>query len=126
MPGCRRCGAWNVPHEPVVMKFLRNTDEWVGLLVLVCIGLFIASVLHAGLLSDWFRPTATLRVVLPETGSQGLSAGADVELLGTGSVPYAPASSIPAAGCMPRRNWKSRQPASSGATARLCCASASA
>jgi phospholipid/cholesterol/gamma-HCH transport system substrate-binding protein len=83
MPGCHRCGAWTVPHEPVVMKFLRNTDEWVGLLVLVCIGLFIASVLHAGLLSDWFRPTATLRVVLPETGSQGLSAGADVELLGT-------------------------------------------
>src|SRR4051794_31492867 len=83
MPGCRRCGAWNVPHEPVVMKFLRNTDEWVGLLVLVCISLFIASVLHAGLLSDWFRPTATLRVILPETGSQGLSAGADVELLGT-------------------------------------------
>src|SRR3954465_13721347 len=83
MPGCHRCGAWTVPHEPVVMKFLRNTDEWVGLLVLVCIGLFIASVLHAGLLSDWFKPTATLRVVLPETGSQGLSAGADVELLGT-------------------------------------------
>jgi phospholipid/cholesterol/gamma-HCH transport system substrate-binding protein len=65
------------------MRVLRNTDEWVGLLVLVCIGLFIASVLHAGLLSDWFRPTASLRVMLPETGSQGLSAGADVEVLGT-------------------------------------------
>jgi phospholipid/cholesterol/gamma-HCH transport system substrate-binding protein len=65
------------------MKILRNTDEWVGLLVLVCIGLFIAAALHAGLLSDWFRPTVQLRVVLPSSGSQGLSAGADVQLLGT-------------------------------------------
>jgi phospholipid/cholesterol/gamma-HCH transport system substrate-binding protein len=65
------------------MKFLRNTDEWIGLLVLVCIGLFVAAALHAGLLSDWFRPTADLRIILPETGSQGLSAGADIEVLGT-------------------------------------------
>jgi phospholipid/cholesterol/gamma-HCH transport system substrate-binding protein len=65
------------------MKFLRNTDEWIGLLVVVCIGLFIAAALHAGLLSDWFRPTADLRIILPETGSQGLSAGADIEILGT-------------------------------------------
>jgi phospholipid/cholesterol/gamma-HCH transport system substrate-binding protein len=65
------------------MKILRNTDEWIGLLVLVCIGVFIAGALHAGLLSDWFRATADLRVMLPETGSQGLSAGADVEVLGT-------------------------------------------
>jgi phospholipid/cholesterol/gamma-HCH transport system substrate-binding protein len=65
------------------MRLLRNTDEWVGLLVLVCFGMFVAAALHAGLLSDWFRPTADLRVILPETGSQGLSAGADVEILGT-------------------------------------------
>ncbi|HTH98384.1 MAG TPA: MlaD family protein [Stellaceae bacterium] len=65
------------------IKILRNTDEWIGLLVLVCIGLFIAAALHAGLLSDWFRPTVQLRIVLPPTGSQGLSAGADVQLLGT-------------------------------------------
>jgi phospholipid/cholesterol/gamma-HCH transport system substrate-binding protein len=65
------------------MRFLRNTDELVGLLVLTCIGLFIAGALHAGLLSDWFRPTADLRVMLPETGSQGLSAGADIQVLGT-------------------------------------------
>jgi phospholipid/cholesterol/gamma-HCH transport system substrate-binding protein len=65
------------------MRFLRNTDEWIGLLVLVSIALFIAGVLHAGLLSDWFRSTEKLRVMLPETGSQGLSAGADIQLLGT-------------------------------------------
>lgn len=65
------------------MRFLRHTDEWVGLLVLVSIGLFVAAVLHAGLLSDWFRPTAHLRIILPESGSQGLSAGADIQVLGT-------------------------------------------
>lgn len=65
------------------MRLLRNTDEWVGLLVLVSIGVFIGAALHAGVLSDWFRPTADLRVMLPETGSQGLSAGADIQVLGT-------------------------------------------
>jgi phospholipid/cholesterol/gamma-HCH transport system substrate-binding protein len=65
------------------MRILRNSDEWVGLLVLLSIGLFLAAVLHAGLLSDWFRPTARLRIMLPETGSQGLSGGADIQLLGT-------------------------------------------
>jgi|SRR5579859_344556 len=65
------------------MKVLRNTDEWVGLLVLASIALFIAAALHAGLLSDWFRPTVDLRIILPESGSLGLSTGADVQLLGT-------------------------------------------
>lgn len=65
------------------MRLLRHTDEWVGLLVVVSIGLFIAAVLHAGLLSDWFRPTSMLRVMLPESGSAGLSAGADIQVLGT-------------------------------------------
>jgi len=64
------------------MKILRNADEWVGLLVVLSIVLFIAAALHAGLLSDWFRPTVDLRVILPPSGSQGLSAGADVQLLG--------------------------------------------
>ena len=65
------------------MKFLRNTDELVGLLVITCIGVFIAGALHAGLLSDWFRHTNELRIMLPETGSQGLAPGADIQVLGT-------------------------------------------
>jgi phospholipid/cholesterol/gamma-HCH transport system substrate-binding protein len=65
------------------VKILRNTDEWVGLLVLLSVVLFAAAALHAGLLSDWFRPTARLRVLLPETGSAGLAAGADIQVLGT-------------------------------------------
>jgi phospholipid/cholesterol/gamma-HCH transport system substrate-binding protein len=65
------------------MKILRNTDEWVGLLVVLTIALFLAAVLEAGVLSNWFRPTAQLRVQLPQTGSGGLSAGDDVMVLGT-------------------------------------------
>jgi phospholipid/cholesterol/gamma-HCH transport system substrate-binding protein len=62
---------------------LRHTDEWVGLLVLVAGAIFFAAILHAGFLRDWFRPVWQLRVVLPEAGAAGLSAGADVEILGT-------------------------------------------
>jgi phospholipid/cholesterol/gamma-HCH transport system substrate-binding protein len=38
---------------------------------------------HAGLLSEWFRPVSALRIVLPEAGVGGLAAGADVEVLGS-------------------------------------------
>lgn len=62
---------------------LRNADEWVGLVVLVAIGLFVAAVLHAAVLRDWFNPAGTLRLVLPEAGLSGLAAGADVQVLGT-------------------------------------------
>jgi phospholipid/cholesterol/gamma-HCH transport system substrate-binding protein len=61
---------------------LRHTDEWVGLLVVAACALFLAAVLEAGLLRDWFRPTVVLRIMLPETGVNGLARGADVEVLG--------------------------------------------
>jgi phospholipid/cholesterol/gamma-HCH transport system substrate-binding protein len=66
------------------MKVLRYTDEWVGLLVLLGAALFIAAVLEAGVVGGlWFHPVVNLRVLLPESGGQGLSTGADVEVLGT-------------------------------------------
>jgi phospholipid/cholesterol/gamma-HCH transport system substrate-binding protein len=65
------------------MRLLRHTNELVGLLVVLSVVLFIAAVLHAGVLGDWFRPTTKLRVLLPEAGSQGLGAGSDIEVLGT-------------------------------------------
>ena len=65
------------------MKILRNTDEWVGLLVVLSLVAFGAAALHVGVLSGWFRPVVKLRVVLPEGGGQGLSAGADIDILGT-------------------------------------------
>jgi phospholipid/cholesterol/gamma-HCH transport system substrate-binding protein len=61
----------------------RYMDEWIGLLVLVSIAVFFGVALQAGVLRDWFRPTTTLRILLPETGVAGLSVGADVEVLGT-------------------------------------------
>src|SRR5690606_22847933 len=59
------------------------TDEWVGLVVLVATAAFFVAILQAGVLRDWFRPTSTLRIVLPEAGSAGLSVGGEVEVLGT-------------------------------------------
>lgn len=62
---------------------LRQADEWVGLLVLLTVALFLAAALQAGVLRDWLRPMATLHVLLPESGVGGLSVGAEMEVLGT-------------------------------------------
>jgi phospholipid/cholesterol/gamma-HCH transport system substrate-binding protein len=62
---------------------LRYADELVGLLVLLAIALLVAAALQAGVLSRWFRPASSLRVLLPQEGVAGLSRGADVEVLGT-------------------------------------------
>lgn len=61
---------------------LRYADEAIGLLVLASVLLFLGVILQAGVLRDWFRPIAKLRIVLPETGVGGLSVGAEVEVLG--------------------------------------------
>lgn len=58
-------------------------DEWTGLAVLVAILAFLGAVLQAGVLRDWLTPSATLRVLLPDSGIGGLSVGAEVEVLGT-------------------------------------------
>lgn len=58
-------------------------NEAVGALVLVALGLFFVAVLQGGVLRQWFSPTETLRIVLPEQGLFGLAAGAPVEILGT-------------------------------------------
>jgi len=62
---------------------LRYADEWVGLVVVAAVVIFLGVTLQAGVLRDWFRPVSTLRVVLPEAGVAGLSEGADVQVLGT-------------------------------------------
>jgi phospholipid/cholesterol/gamma-HCH transport system substrate-binding protein len=61
---------------------LRYTDEWVGLLVIIAVLIFLGAVLEAGVLRDWFRPVSHLRIVLPQAGVGGLAVGADVEVLG--------------------------------------------
>jgi phospholipid/cholesterol/gamma-HCH transport system substrate-binding protein len=62
---------------------LRHADEWVGLIVVATILLFLGVILQAGVLRQWFRPVSTLRIVLPEAGVAGLSEGAEVQVLGT-------------------------------------------
>ena len=62
---------------------LRHVNEWVGGLVLAAIAIFVAAVLQAGVLGPLLTPALTLRVILPEEGTGGLSAGAAVEVLGT-------------------------------------------
>ncbi len=58
-------------------------DEAVGAVVLVCVGLFVAVLINAGLLKDWFQPSFTLRILLPDEGVSGLAPGAEVQVLGT-------------------------------------------
>jgi len=62
---------------------LRHTDEWVGALVIAAVALLLVAALQAGVLREWFKPTAELRLVLPSAGVAGLEVGADVEILGT-------------------------------------------
>ena len=62
---------------------LRHTDEWVGALVIAAVALLLIAALQAGVLREWFKPTAELRLVLPSAGVAGLEVGAEVEILGT-------------------------------------------
>lgn len=61
---------------------LRNTDEWIGLVVVAAVVIFIAAMLEAGVLSTWFRPVGHLRIVLPQSGVGGLATGAEIQVLG--------------------------------------------
>jgi phospholipid/cholesterol/gamma-HCH transport system substrate-binding protein len=61
---------------------LRYTEEWIGLLVVIAVLVFIGAILEAGVLREWFRPAYRLRIVLPQSGIGGLAVGADVEVLG--------------------------------------------
>ena len=58
-------------------------DEIVGAVVLACVGAFVAVLINAGLLKDWFQPSFTLRILLPDEGVSGLAPGAEVQVLGT-------------------------------------------
>ncbi len=61
---------------------VQQLNQTVGAIVLLCVGLFIAALLNAGLIKGWFQPSATLRILLPESGVAGLAPGADVQVLG--------------------------------------------
>ena len=58
-------------------------DEIAGAVVLACIGVFVVALVNAGLMKDWFQPSFTLRILLPDEGVAGLAPGAEVQVLGT-------------------------------------------
>jgi phospholipid/cholesterol/gamma-HCH transport system substrate-binding protein len=58
-------------------------NEIVGAVVLACVAIFVAALVNAGLVKDWFQPSFTLRILLPEEGVSGLAPGAEVQVLGT-------------------------------------------
>ena len=58
-------------------------DEVVGAVVLACVGVFAAVLINAGLMKDWFQPSFTLRILLPDEGVSGLAPGAEVQVAGT-------------------------------------------
>jgi phospholipid/cholesterol/gamma-HCH transport system substrate-binding protein len=55
----------------------------VGAVVLICVVLFVAALINAGLLKEWFQASLTRRIRLPESGVSGLSPGASVQIMGT-------------------------------------------
>jgi phospholipid/cholesterol/gamma-HCH transport system substrate-binding protein len=57
-------------------------NEVVGAVVLACVALFVGALVNAGLVKDWFQPSYTLRIILPEEGVSGLAPGAEVQVLG--------------------------------------------
>jgi phospholipid/cholesterol/gamma-HCH transport system substrate-binding protein len=57
-------------------------NQAVGLVVLSCAVLFLAAAINAGLLKEWFQTSLTLRVLLPQSGVGGLSAGSAVMVMG--------------------------------------------
>jgi phospholipid/cholesterol/gamma-HCH transport system substrate-binding protein len=61
----------------------RYANEVAGALVLLAILIFVGAVLQAGVMRQWFNPPNKLTVNLPPDGLSGLSAGAEVEILGT-------------------------------------------
>lgn len=71
------------PARPRRLLVTRHADELVGLAVIVAIVVFVGAILQAGVLRDWLVPTYTLRVLLPDEGTGGLSVGAEMEVLGT-------------------------------------------
>lgn len=58
-------------------------NQIVGAVVLACVGVFVAALINAGLVKDWFQPSFALRILLPEEGVSGLAPGAEVQVLGT-------------------------------------------
>jgi phospholipid/cholesterol/gamma-HCH transport system substrate-binding protein len=62
---------------------LRHTDRWVGAIVLLALGVFLAVAIERSVIREWFAGGARLTVLMPlEGGVAGLSPGSEAEVLG--------------------------------------------
>ncbi|GBD56208.1 MlaD family protein [Gluconobacter wancherniae] len=60
----------------------RYADEWVGIVVLIALVLFVGAIIEAGFLKKWLTPEAKIHFVLPQSGVAGLAIGDDIEVMG--------------------------------------------
>ena len=60
----------------------RYTNQAVGGLVLVAVLIFVAALVQAGRLREWFDPGVKIKVTFPPEGTFGLEEGARVQILG--------------------------------------------
>lgn len=68
--------------HPRPLLRIRYADEWVGVLVLSMLAVFIFAIVQAGFLREWLTPSGKLHFDLPESGIAGLAVGNDIELMG--------------------------------------------
>jgi phospholipid/cholesterol/gamma-HCH transport system substrate-binding protein len=64
-------------------KRRRYLNRAVGFFVIATAGLALAAFVQSGRIERWFNPLQPVKVILPQRGLHGLSAGAKVEILGT-------------------------------------------
>ncbi|MGI9334419.1 MAG: MlaD family protein [Gammaproteobacteria bacterium] len=62
---------------------LRHANAAVGAFMAVAVIIFVAALLQTGRVREWFEPSVTIKVVLPQEGLFGLSEGASVQIIGT-------------------------------------------
>ncbi|WP_089722092.1 MlaD family protein [Candidatus Entotheonella palauensis] len=60
----------------------RYTNEAVGGIVLISVLVFVAALVQAGRLREWFDPGVKIKVAFPKEGTFGLEEGARVQILG--------------------------------------------
>jgi len=62
---------------------LRHTDRWVGALVLVTLGIFLAIAFQRSVIREWFAGGSELTIRMPDEGGvAGLTTGSEAEVLG--------------------------------------------
>lgn len=62
---------------------IAHANELVGGFAILAVGILAVAIVQTGRIQRWFNPGEQVRILLPDEGLMGLSAGAEVEVLGT-------------------------------------------